>query len=193
MSAPRFWKQATRELPQPIRCCQAITARGATLRSRGDAFNTLARSIVGQQISVKAAQSVWNNSWPGPGDASGSGARHDADALRSCGLSRSKVVYLHDSPPFRGRQLRVARWKEMSNEELIIGAYAGARHRPLDGRDVPDFLYVRPDVLPLDDIGLQDAMSRLYYKGEAAVKAQDKRVREKLEALAFGRNLVHVA
>ena len=71
--------------------------KGLTLRSRGDAFNTLARSIVGQQISVKAAQSVWDRLVSALPDLRPEiVAKHDAGALRACGLSRSKVVYLHD-------------------------------------------------------------------------------------------------
>jgi len=61
MNAPDYWKQATRELSMrdPVIRKIAPKSRGLMLRSRGDAFNTLARSIVGQQISVKAADSVW--------------------------------------------------------------------------------------------------------------------------------------
>src|SRR5258705_197863 len=62
MTVPRYWKQATRELAavDPVLRKLITSSKGLTLRSRGDAFNTLARSIVGQQISVKAAQSVWS-------------------------------------------------------------------------------------------------------------------------------------
>ena len=58
---PDYWPQAVRELSQ----CDAALAQlveryaGATLVSRGAPFSTLVRSIVGQQISVKAADSVW--------------------------------------------------------------------------------------------------------------------------------------
>src|SRR5258706_581944 len=62
MTPPDYWKQATRELSARDDVIKklVVKSKGLTLRSRGDAFNTLARSIVGQQISVKAAQSVWN-------------------------------------------------------------------------------------------------------------------------------------
>ncbi len=72
MAVPDYWKQATRELSasDPVIKKLAARSRGLTLRSRGDAFNTLARSIVGQQISVKAAQSVWDKlTATVPGDA----------------------------------------------------------------------------------------------------------------------------
>src|SRR5512132_382511 len=56
MTVPDYWKQATRELSErdPVIRKIARKSHGLTLRSRGDAFSTLARSIVGQQISVKA-------------------------------------------------------------------------------------------------------------------------------------------
>lgn len=62
MTAPRYWQEAIRELSacDPVIKKLVAQSKGLTLRSRGDAFNTLARSIVGQQISVKAAQSVWD-------------------------------------------------------------------------------------------------------------------------------------
>ncbi len=59
---PKYWLRATRELgaADPVMAGLITRYRGLTLASRGDAFQTLARSIVGQQISVKAAQSVWD-------------------------------------------------------------------------------------------------------------------------------------
>ena len=59
-AAPAYWDQACRELMRADRVMRRlIPGHGqARLQSRGDAFQTLARSIVGQQISVSAAQSV---------------------------------------------------------------------------------------------------------------------------------------
>ena len=61
MKSPTYWKRATRSLSEADPVLGGLIARykGLTLASRGDAFQTLARSIIGQQISVKAAQSVW--------------------------------------------------------------------------------------------------------------------------------------
>ena len=60
MSAPRYWSTATKALSECDPVLAAIIGRHRALQvgSRGDAFQTLARAIVGQQISVKAAQSV---------------------------------------------------------------------------------------------------------------------------------------
>lgn len=58
---PDYWQQASAELAQhdPVMAGLVEQFSGSSLVSRGDPFVTLARSIVGQQISVKAADSVW--------------------------------------------------------------------------------------------------------------------------------------
>src|SRR6187399_200489 len=59
---PAYWDEACRHLSRRDRVMKKLIPKfgDARLQSRGDAFTTLARSIVGQQISVKAAQSVWD-------------------------------------------------------------------------------------------------------------------------------------
>ena len=59
---PDYWDDACRHLSRRDRVMKKLIPQfgEARLQSRGDAFTTLARSIVGQQISVKAAQSVWD-------------------------------------------------------------------------------------------------------------------------------------
>ena len=62
MESPIYWQRAKRELARADPTLATIirgARRGVALTSRGDPFQTLARSIVGQQISVKAAESVW--------------------------------------------------------------------------------------------------------------------------------------
>ena len=58
---PEYWAQACAHLAKKDRVMKKLIPQfgDAILETRGDAFVTLARSIVGQQISVKAAQSVW--------------------------------------------------------------------------------------------------------------------------------------
>ena len=122
MTAPRFWKQATRELAaaDPVLRKLITSSKGLALRSRGDAFNTLARSIVGQQISVKAAQSVWNKLVAAVPEMQPEVVRgHDADALRACGLSRAKVdLPARPRASFRRGNVNVARWEQMSRRRI---------------------------------------------------------------------------
>lgn len=169
MKAPAYWARATRELSarDPVICKIATASKGLTLRSRGDAFSTLARSIVGQQISVKAADSVWQKMTAAlPAIEPDCIGRHDADAMRACGLSRSKVVYLKDlAHHFLSGSLEPSHWPRMSDAELIedltrvngIGRWTAEMFLI--------FYLTRPDVLPLADLGLQRAMRLHYNRG----------------------------
>ena len=62
ISTPDYWGEACKHLVKKDRVMKRLIPQfgDACLQSRGDAFITLARSIVGQQISVKAAQTVWD-------------------------------------------------------------------------------------------------------------------------------------
>jgi DNA-3-methyladenine glycosylase II len=176
MTAPRYWKQATRELAaaDPVLRKLITSSKGLALRSRGDAFNTLARSIVGQQISVKAAQSVWNKLIAAVPAMHPEAVRsHHPDALRACGLSRGKVVYLHDlAHHFAEGKLSVDRWEHMSDDELITELTQVRGIGRWTAEMFLIFYMMRPDILPLDDIGLQNAVSRLYYKGKPLTRKQ---------------------
>jgi len=174
---PNYWKRATRELgaADPIMGALIIQYKGLTLASRGDAFQTLARSIVGQQISVKAAQSVWDRFAAAIGVMQPKSVlRLSVEQLRDCGLSGQKVNYLRDlSARFAEGAIDASRWHEMDDETLIdeltevkgIGRWTAEMFLI--------FYLTRPDVFPLADIGLQRAMERHYNKGR---KLSDRRI-----------------
>jgi len=170
MSIPRYWKQATRELSERDAVIRGIAARspGLRLRSRGDAFNTIARSIVGQQISVKAAASVWAKlSASIPSIEPAIIYAHDAEALRACGLSRSKVVYIKDlARHFVENLFDIKLWAQMSDDELISDLVQVHGIGRWTAEMFLIFHMLRPNVLPLGDIGLQRAMNLHYNKGK---------------------------
>jgi len=96
-----FWDDACKHLVKRDRVMKKLIPRFSEgqLESRGDAFTTLARSIVGQQISVKAAQSVWDRlialtSGPSSRLSPKSVLDLDAPQIRAAGLSARKVEYL---------------------------------------------------------------------------------------------------
>ena len=101
---PDYWDEACRHLIERDRVLSKLIPEfgEARLQSRGDAFTTLVRSVIGQQISVKAAQSVWQRL----ADALGAGAERclspqgvlaqPVEALRQVGLSVRKSEYLLD-------------------------------------------------------------------------------------------------
>src|SRR6188472_330547 len=92
------------------------------LQSRGDAFTTLARSIVGQQISVKAAQSVWDrfSALPKRGMTPPSVLKLKVDDMRAAGLSARKIEYLVDlALHFDSHAVHAESWKDMADDEII--------------------------------------------------------------------------
>jgi DNA-3-methyladenine glycosylase II len=180
MATPEYWQRATRELAERDPVLRRLTGRfhGLALGSRGDAFSTLARSIVGQQISVKAAQSVWEKL------AGRLGAvtpvllcqAHPA-RLRACGLSGQKSAYLRDlARRFRDGTLDAAKWHAIDDETLIAEL---TRVRGI-GRWTAEmfliFYLTRPDVLPLADLGLQKAMRLNYNRGRPLSLARMQKI-----------------
>jgi DNA-3-methyladenine glycosylase II len=167
---PASWEQATRELAIADDVMQKLTLRfeGRLLQSRGDAFCTLVRSILGQQISVKAADSIWKKLIETVGDINPDVLLHtEAGVLRACGLSMQKIRYLQDlSIHFSDGTLDVSTFHEMDDEALIdkLTRVKGV------GRWTAEmfliFHMLRPDVLPLDDLGLQRALSMHYNANE---------------------------
>ena len=96
---PEYWDRAKRALARRDPVMAGIIRRHPRVHlvSRGDPFHTLARSIVGQQISVKAAQSVWNRFSGIAGDVVPERIlQMKATQLRACGLSERKVEYISD-------------------------------------------------------------------------------------------------
>ena len=169
MKAPAYWKRATRQLgtADPVLRALITRHRGLTLASRGDAFQTLARSIVGQQISVKAAQSVWDRFAATVGDMQPQRVLSvSVDRLRSCGLSGQKVGYLLDlSTRFAAGTIDVNRWHDMDDDALIADLTQVKGIGRWTAEMFLIFYLTRPDVFPLGDLGLQRALSLHYNKG----------------------------
>jgi DNA-3-methyladenine glycosylase II len=177
---PLYWDSARRELGRadPVMRRLIRGNPGVHLTRRGDPFTTLARAIVGQQISVKAAQTIWARF------VAASGARGDGFAsstpldaarvgrmrgpsLRRCGLSERKADYLRDlARHFASGTLDPAEWPTLDDEALI--------ERLTDVRGIGRwtaemfliFHELRGDVFPVGDIGLQKAIALHYNGGE---------------------------
>jgi len=179
-----FWDDACKHLVKRDRVMKKLIPRlgEGRLESRGDAFTTLARSIVGQQISVKAAQAVWDRfvaltAGPSHKLAPNAVLALDAPHIRAAGLSARKVEYLCDlAEHFQSGAVRPARWREM-DDESIIEELVGIRGI---GRWTAEmfliFHLLRPNVLPLDDIGLIKGISVNYFSGEPVSRAEAREV-----------------
>lgn len=169
LRTPDYWAQATRELAARDAVLRGLIDRfqGLTLGSRGDAFSTLARSIVGQQISVKAAQSVWDRLSGRLVDVTAASVfRARTSTLKACGLSGQKALYLRDlSRKFRDGTFDAARWDMLDDERLIVELTSVKGIGRWTAEMFLIFYYTRPDVLPLADLGLQRAMRIHYNRG----------------------------
>jgi DNA-3-methyladenine glycosylase II len=180
MSAPGYWDEATRELAARDAVLSKLAARYPALvvGSRGDAFSTLARAIVGQQISVKAAQSVWQRLVTELAEVNPTRVcAADATRLRSCGLSGQKTAYLMDlAQRFSSGVLDPSRWNELDDEALIVELTQVKGIGRWTAEMFLIFYMARPDVLPLDDIGLQRAMSLHYNTGRPLSKLKMRRI-----------------
>ena len=148
----------------------ALIARypDARLVNRGDPFQTLARAITGQQISVKAADSVWARFAACARTVSPERVTElELDALAACGLSRRKAEYLRDlAGHFVDGRVVPARWTHM-DDETVIAELVDVRGI---GRWTAEMFLIfnlrRPDVWPVDDIGLQKAVALHYLNNE---------------------------
>ena len=180
MSTPEYWDTAKLELAERDQVLAKLAQRyeGLAVGSRGDAFSTLARAIVGQQISVKAAQSVWDRlvvevAAVTPANLAGA----EVARLRSCGLSGQKAAYLLDlAQRFSSGALDPARWTELDDEALITELTQVKGIGRWTAEMFLIFYMARPDVLPIDDIGLQRAMSLHYNAGRPLSKLKMRRI-----------------
>ncbi|MGH8736343.1 MAG: DNA-3-methyladenine glycosylase family protein [Burkholderiales bacterium] len=166
---PGYWDKAKRELSRDDPVMRAIIRRYPRIHlvPRGDPFHTLARSIVGQQISVKAAQAVWNRVLDAMPEVTPDHALEaGADKLLACGLSRRKVEYLADlAEHFAAGRILPARWNAMGDEEVIAELVQIRGIGRWTAEMLLMFNLLRPDVLPVGDLGLQRAVSLGYRSG----------------------------
>lgn len=183
---PDFWDEACRHLAKRDRVLRKLIPRfgEARLESRGDAFTTLARSIVGQQISVKAAQSVWDRLMaqmkaPTTLVQPSRLLAIDVESLRAAGLSARKVEYLRDlAMHFKDGRVHAGTWSSMDDEAIVAELVAIRGIGRWTAEMFLIFHLMRPNVLPLDDLGLIKGISQSYFSGEPVSRAEAREVGE---------------
>jgi len=148
------------------------------LQSRGDAFKTLARSVVGQQISVKAAQTVWDRFARLPDQVTPAQVlRLKIDDMRAAGLSARKVEYLVDlALHFDNGAVHVNEWAGMDDEAIIEELVAIRGIGRWTAEMFLIFHLMRPNVLPLDDVGLINGISKCYFSGDVVSRSDAREV-----------------
>ena len=183
-ATPDYWDEACKHLARRDRVMRKLIPRlaGGRLQSRGEAFTTLARSVVGQQISVRAAQTVWERlvAIVDGGAAAlvpSAVLALDAQLLRGAGLSARKVEYLTDlARHFESGAVHVAEWREMDDEAIIEELVAIRGIGRWTAEMFLIFHLMRPNVLPLDDVGLLRGISLNYFSGEPVSRAEAREV-----------------
>jgi DNA-3-methyladenine glycosylase II len=175
---PPYWDEATRTLARRDRVLGRLIRAypGIHLKRRSDPLTTLARAIVGQQISVKAADSIWRrfvavvDNAPAAGFPCLSAERVAAapmPALRACGLSQRKAEYLTDlAAHFVTGRLDPGEWRQLDDEALIAALVDVKGIGRWTAEMFLMFHELRPDILPVDDIGLQRALAMHFNYGE---------------------------
>ncbi|ANY17177.1 DNA-3-methyladenine glycosylase family protein [Bordetella pseudohinzii] len=178
---PDYWEDAVAHLMRRDRILKKIIPQHSHtwLMSRGTPFVTLARAIVGQQISTKAADGLWTRllDVAGKRPTPATVLRAGVAGLRAAGLSQRKAEYVQDlADHFGQRKVHPERWATMDDEAVIseLVAIRGI------GRWTAEMFLIfnlqRPDVLPLDDLGLLKAISLHYFSGEPVSRFEAREV-----------------
>ncbi|MCB8745450.1 DNA-3-methyladenine glycosylase 2 family protein [Rhodoferax sp. U2-2l] len=178
--APVYWADACKHLMKKDRVMKRLIPQfGKTcLQSRGDAFATLARSVVGQQISVKAAQTVWDRFAQLPEQITPAQVlKLKIDDMRAAGLSARKVEYIVDlALHFDNGAVHVDAWTGMDDEAIIAELIAIRGIGRWTAEMFLIFHLMRPNVLPLDDVGLINGISKCYFSGDVVSRSDAREV-----------------
>ncbi|VXC22201.1 HhH-GPD family protein [Burkholderia sp. 8Y] len=177
---PDYWDKACADLMKRDRILKKLIPKFGQMHlvNLGDPFSTLARSVAGQQISVKAAQAIWERVKTAcptvvPADFIALGA----EKLQGCGLSKRKTEYILDlAQHFVSGALHVDTWASMDDESVIAEL---TQIRGIGRWTAEMFLIFnlsRPNVLPLDDLGLIQAISVNYFSGEPVTRSEAREV-----------------
>ena len=167
----KIWQPAIEHLRKDERLAKLIDAVGpCTLRPRRNYYHKLVQSILSQQVSVKAAAAMYlklakqfPRKHPTPEAMVRFLTSGDEELIKSCGLSRQKKGYLLDlSQRFASGEIKPARFNRMSDEEIVQAL------TPIKGigRWTVEMLLIfglnRPDVWPVDDLGIQIGVQRFF-------------------------------
>ncbi|MBB5498963.1 DNA-3-methyladenine glycosylase [Paraburkholderia sp. MM5384-R2] len=180
VTRPAYWDKACADLVKRDRILKKLIPKFGPvhLLSRGDPFVTLARSVVGQQISVASAQAVWARVEVAcPKLVPQQFIKLGLEKLTACGLSKRKAEYVLDlARHFVSGALHVGKWTSMDDEAVIAEL---TQIRGIGRWTAEMFLIFnlsRPDVLPLDDLGLIRAISVNYFSGEPVTRSEAREV-----------------
>ena len=180
-SNPEYWGQAKQELSSdPILSSLFSKYDGSMLNSDGNLFRTLIVSIVGQQISTVAARAVRERLEKLVGDFEPErilACTHEE--LRSCGLSGMKSEYIAGLARAWTEGYEDIDWESLADEEVKAKLKALRGVGVWTTEMVLIFALLRPDVLPLTDIGLIRAVEKNYAEGREMSSEQIEEISQK--------------
>lgn len=180
--APAYWAEACKYLVKKDRVMRRLIPQfsAEALQTRGDPFITLARSIVGQQVSVKSATATWKRFVALLPDMTPAHVlRLKIDDMRAAGLSARKVDYLVDlALHFTEHRLHVEEWAHMDDESIVAELTAIRGIGRWTAEMFLIFYLLRPNVLPLDDAGLLKGISDSYFSGDPVSRSEVREVAE---------------
>jgi len=177
---PGYWDKACADLVKRDRILKKLIPKFGPvhLLSRDDPFVTLARSVVGQQISTAAAQALWQRVEAAcPKLVPQQFIKLGHEKLAACGLSKRKTEYILDlAQHFVSGALHVGKWTSMDDEDVIAELTSIRGIGRWTAEMFLIFNLARPNVLPLDDLGLIRAISVNYFSGEPVTRSEAREV-----------------
>jgi len=180
VTRPAYWDKACADLVKRDRILKKLIPKFGPvhLLSRDDPFVTLARSVVGQQISTAAAQALWQRVEAAcPKLVPQQFLKLGHEKLAACGLSKRKTEYILDlAQHFVSGALHVGKWISMDDEDVIAELTAIRGIGRWTAEMFLIFNLARPNVLPLDDLGLIRAISVNYFSGEPVTRSEAREV-----------------
>lgn len=179
---PDYWTKATKHLAQQCPIMKGLIARyrGEGVIARPDGFYTLLRAIVGQQISVKAADAVWARLSKAVTPLTPENLLRKRDTtLRKCGLSAQKVIYAKNVAHFFAETgANADYWNARADEEVIKELVAIKGIGQWTAEMFLLFHLTRPDVFPVGDLGLLKAIDLHYTNGKRLTPKEYKKLAE---------------
>ena len=169
---PKYWDKAKKYLSKKDRTMHKLiksyqSPSEIILTSRRDVFFSLCKSIIGQQISVAAANSVFlkfKKKCNGKINAK-IVSKLSSSQLKSCGLSRQKVLGIKSlAKQMKNKSFKPNLIPKMSDEEAIIYLSNLRQIGRWSAEMILLFTYNRSNIWPIQDIGLLRAISKNYKK-----------------------------
>jgi len=179
-NVPAYWLEAKVQLMKRDRIMNRLIPQFGDLHlvGRDEPFTTLARSIIGQQISVKSAEAAWQRLLSAclkctPVQL----LKIGQDGLAGCGLSKRKTEYIIDlAEHFKEKRVHADKWSEMTDEDVIADLIQIRGIGRWTAEMFLIFNLLRPNILSLDDLGLLKGISMNYFSGEPVSRSDAREV-----------------